>query len=51
MEAVHLWIMTMKFQTIGKDSDTFESMSHPPLVPYLMAAVINRGSIDELYCI
>ncbi len=36
------------FKRLGKVPNTFESMSHPPLVPYLMAAVIKlRGSIDE----
>jgi Dolichyl-phosphate-mannose-protein mannosyltransferase len=36
------------FKRLGKAPNTFESMSHPPLVPYLMAAVITlRGRIDE----
>lgn len=36
------------FKRLGKTPNTFESMSHPPLVPYLMAAVIKlRGRIDE----
>ena len=36
------------FKRLGKSPNTFESMSHPPLVPYLMAAVIKlRGTIDE----
>lgn len=36
------------FKRLGKTPNTFESMSHPPLVPYLMAAVIKlRGSVDE----
>jgi hypothetical protein len=36
------------FKRLEKTPNTFESMSHPPLVPYLMAAVIKlRGRIDE----
>ena len=36
------------FKQLGKTPNTFESMSHPPLVPYLMAVVIKlRGSIHE----
>lgn len=36
------------FKRLGRTPNAFESMSHPPLVPYLMAAVIKlRGRIDE----
>lgn len=36
------------FKLLGKTPNTFESMSHPPLVPYLMAAVIKlSGGVDE----
>jgi hypothetical protein len=36
------------FKRLEKTPNTFESMSHPPLVPYLMAVVIKlRGSINE----
>jgi len=36
------------FKRLGKTPNTFESMSHPPLVPYVMAAVIKlRGKVDE----
>ncbi len=36
------------FRLLGKTPNTFESMSHPPLVPYLMAAVIKlNGGVDE----
>jgi hypothetical protein len=36
------------FKRLGKAPNTFESMSHPPFVPYVMAAVIKfGGSINE----
>jgi hypothetical protein len=36
------------FKRLGKTPNTFESMSHPPLVPYMMAGVIKlRGGVDE----
>jgi hypothetical protein len=36
------------FKRLGKIPNTFESMSHPPLIPYVMAGVIKlRGKVDE----
>ncbi|MGH7799253.1 MAG: glycosyltransferase family 39 protein [Thermodesulfobacteriota bacterium] len=38
----------LTFEKIGKDPNTFESMSHPPLLPYFIAIVaFITGSITE----
>src|SRR3972149_12175429 len=35
------------FEKIGKDPNTFESMKHPPLLPYFIALVAITGNITE----